>query len=123
MGGVDALQHERMEQTVKITNSLYVGRSGNGACDKKVPSLHTCQFYMVRMLSVVHGENDRLTRLSAMTFYLYTYMCDGWLLDGMVAWQAHCSHLDFGRHDSHTGIMPSQVLSIHVHVRYLFLSY
>ena len=72
MAGVNALQHERMEQTVKITDSLYVGRSGNGACDKKVPSLHTCQFYMVRMLLL----NKCLPRVSAMTFYLCTYICD-----------------------------------------------
>ena len=48
MGGVNALAHQRMEQIVRITDALYVGRSNNQDCQIPAPGLFTCQFYMVR---------------------------------------------------------------------------
>ena len=48
MSGVDALAHQRMEQIVRITDALYVGRSNNQSCQIPAPGLFTCQFYMVR---------------------------------------------------------------------------
>lgn len=48
MVGVDALKHEFMNQLVRITDSLYIGRSDNEGCPSSKPalSLWTCKFFM-----------------------------------------------------------------------------
>lgn len=45
MIGADAVSHQRMEQKVKISNSLYVGRSDNAGCSVKSQTLFTCKDY------------------------------------------------------------------------------
>jgi hypothetical protein len=42
MAGAPSLSHVRKDQRVLISDSLFVGHSANGNCEKISPSLHTC---------------------------------------------------------------------------------
>ena len=44
--GGDSLKHVLLNKTVAVTNSLFVGFSGNGNCPKPPQFLYTCAFYM-----------------------------------------------------------------------------
>ena len=44
--GGDSLKHALLNKTVAISNSLFVGNSGNGNCPKMPQLLYTCSFYM-----------------------------------------------------------------------------
>ena len=44
--GGDSLKHMLLNKTVALTNSLFVGLSGNEKCPKMPEILYTCAFYM-----------------------------------------------------------------------------